>query len=83
MYAYINNKGFGQFMDVNTHNEAAKFSYLLDLYFPTLLGKDTLVESDDELAKEAMNRGKISLSTYNEYLLEGIEDIQLSDFGKV
>lgn len=74
---HINNNSFKQLMDVNIRNEASKLGYSLALYSPTLLDKDILIESDyAELAKEAMSKGKISLSRYNEYLLEGgYEDI--------
>ena len=69
---HIHKRKYEQLLDVNICKEAKKYGYSLDLYSPTSLDKDILIESDyAELAENALENEKISQSRYFEYLLEG------------
>ncbi len=78
---HIRKRKYEQLMNFNIRKEAKKYGYSLDLYSPTHLDKDILIESDyAELAEIALNNNKISESRYNEFLLEGgYEDILFED----
>jgi Zn-dependent peptidase ImmA (M78 family) len=72
MDKHINNRKYDQLLNVNIREEARKYGYSLDIYSPTYLNKDILIDSDyAELAEMAFNKKKISQSRYYEYLLEG------------
>jgi Zn-dependent peptidase ImmA (M78 family) len=74
---HIGKRKCNQLLDFNICKEARKYGYSLNLYSPTSLDKNVLIESDyAELAEIALEKGKISQSRYSEYLLEGgYEDI--------